>query len=72
MEKLCPNCGETFLTLNVKKVFCCSQCGQQYRNRTKPRTIMNSFAVFKRIVQRAANYNEFKELWNAFFKEAKS
>lgn len=63
MKKICPNCGETFYTFISRQKFCCRQCTNQFYNRVVPRNIMNSFGVFKKIVEHAADYNEFKELW---------
>ena len=61
MQKICPTCGEMFPTLYDRKIFCCSQHACQFHRRTTPRTIKNSFMVFKKIVANADNYLEFAE-----------
>ena len=45
MEKICPECGQTFHTKYAKQVFCCKQCcnRSQYRLRKERRQAGHDF-----------------------------
>lgn len=62
-DKICPNCGEPFPSLNPRRKYCCKCCADTFNKRIKPRTISNAFAVFKNITKHSANYDQFKQLW---------
>lgn len=61
MVKFCLNCGEEIISLNPNRKFCCKECGSKFRSEWRPRTIENSFAIFKRLVANSANAEEFKK-----------